>query len=48
MRYQLILGAYSSVGPGLQIFGLITLPLVRCWSELKSLRAQSVGKVSVY
>ena len=41
------------VGPGLHIFGLITLPLLMNyalldWGELKSLRAQSVGEVSAY
>ena len=37
------------VGPGLQIFGLMTLPFVisyAFWGELKSLRGQSFGEDS--
>ena len=40
---------YKPVGPGLQIFGLMTLPFVisyAFWGELKSLRGQSVGEDS--
>ena len=52
--------AHRPVGPSLQIFGLITLALVikfittthnlimGCWGEVRSLRAQSIGEVSVY
>ena len=44
-------GPEACVGPGLQNFGLITLPLVINYAllgELKSVRAQSVGEVSAY
>ena len=40
---------YKPVGPGLQIFGLMTLPFVISYTfcgELKSLRGQSVGEDS--
>ena len=40
---------YKPVGPGLQIFCLITLPFAisyAFWGELKSLRGQSVGEDS--
>ena len=47
--------AQKPVGPSLQIFGLITLPLVMnyefidsLWGEVKTLRGQSVVKVSAY
>ena len=44
-------GPGACVGPGLQNFGLITLPLVINYAllgKLKSVRAQSVGEVSAY
>ena len=40
--------AHRPVGPGIQMFGLTTLPLattIRCWGDLKNLRAQSFVKV---
>jgi len=45
--------AHRPVGPGLQIFGLITLPLViimrsSWWGELKELKSSSVGEDSAY
>ena len=47
--------AHKPVGPGLQIFGLIILPLVMnyefidsLWGEVKTLRGQSVVNVSAY
>ena len=48
--------AHKPVGPGLQIFGLIILPLVMnyefidsLWGEVKTLlRSQSVVNVSAY
>ena len=48
-----VLPVYRPIGPGLQIVGLITLPLVinkLCviGGELKSLRAQNVGEVGAY
>ena len=48
-----VLPVYRPIGPGLQIVGLIILPLVinkLCviGGELKSLRAQNVGEVGAY